>query len=233
MELTDPKVANIRISRSFEISLLNTKGKVLLLVAASVRYRFFNAGCWKIVGEGNTQLRAYSWTCMVQARTSIKIQWHLPKRSGEGEKKKKQKRRNKFEVGLRSNAFDLNERTPECYDQSAQKAGVTVACGVICVISIRIYPQTGYFFFPRDIRFNRVFIATMKICRTLKTGARFRNIFTMRSELLKLYRSINNNNDPKLQSILLFDKWPSPEGRNVNLHLQERAMFIFPLPSQS
>lgn len=43
---------------------------------------------------------------------------------GEGEKKKKQKRRNKFEVGLRSNAFDLNERTPECYDQSAQKAGV-------------------------------------------------------------------------------------------------------------
>lgn len=60
MELTDPKVANIRISRSFEISLLNTKGKALLLVAASVRYRFFNAGCWKIVGEGNTQLRAYS-----------------------------------------------------------------------------------------------------------------------------------------------------------------------------
>lgn len=124
MELTDPKVANIRISRSFEISLLNTKGKVLLLVAASVRYRFFNAGCWKIVGEGNTQLRAYSWTCMVQARTSIKIQFTLAKEIGERGRKRKNKRRNKFEVGLRSNAFDLNERTPECYDQSAQKAGV-------------------------------------------------------------------------------------------------------------
>lgn len=48
----------------------------------------------------------------------------LAKEIGERGRKRKNKRRNKFEVGLRSNAFDLNERTPECYDQSAQKAGV-------------------------------------------------------------------------------------------------------------
>lgn len=131
---------------------------------------------------------------------------------------------------MRSNTFDLNERTPECYDQSAQKVLIVVACMIVLyVISIRIYPQTGYFFFP-EISVLIAFSSPRWKFVELWNCCAFSNIFTMRSELLKLYQSINNNNDPKLQSILLFNQMLSPEGRNVNLHLQERAMFIFSSP---
>lgn len=107
---------------------------------------------------------------------------------------------------MRSNTFDLNERTPECYDQSAQKVLIVVACMIVLyVISIRIYPQTGYFFFP-EISVLIAFSSPRWKFVELWNCCAFSNIFTMRSELLKLYQSINNNNDPKLQSILLFNK---------------------------
>lgn len=73
-----------------------------MLVAASVRYRFFNAGCWKIEREREreyTQLRSRIFMNIHRTgedidKNSMTLTKEITARGG-----KKNKRRNKFEVG--------------------------------------------------------------------------------------------------------------------------------------